>query len=318
MTESSELRAELRARWLEVSGVELVEGRAPSAGLASEVSLFVFDRRSVLEPLLGGARPRAELATALAEDTVKSLLRRNQFAPLDRELDGELSRIFEVSLAALASAVASSVTGAALESALRRILAVQQRELDVVLAQALALPAVVSSEYSAELQLELLGLRVSDLSEPILDVGCGERALLVEYLRSEGLDVVGLDRLGSRPDVIRGEWLSFAVAPGSFGTIISHQAFSLHFLHQHLAQGDTAYRYAAKFMELLRGLRQGGVFAYVPGLPFIEQHLGAPESESAWAIERRGLPAALGRALGAAFAEVLGDVGYASRVTRLR
>ncbi|HEY6878180.1 MAG TPA: hypothetical protein VI299_09175, partial [Polyangiales bacterium] len=62
-------------------------------------------------------------------------------------------------------------------------------------------------------------------------------------------------------------------ALGRYGTIVSHQAFSLHFLHHHHAAGDTAFDYARTFMAILRALVPGGVFAYAPGLPFIESVL---------------------------------------------
>ena len=73
---------------------------------------------------------------------------------------------------------------------------------------------------------------------------------------------------------------------GSLGTVLSHLGFSLHFLHHHLRPGDEALRYARRYMEVLRSLRPGGVFAYAPGLPFVEEHLDAGR----WRLERTPLP----------------------------
>lgn len=133
---------------------------------------------------------------------------------------------------------------------------------------------MVCAEYSAELQLKLLGLQINDLAEPILDLGCGAQARLVNYLQQLGKTVFGVDRSAAPSQFVsQGDWLSFPLAPANWGTIISHLGFSQHFLRQHLLPTANPARYAKRYMEILGALRVGGTFAYAPGLPFIENLL---------------------------------------------
>lgn len=143
------------------------------------------------------------------------------------------------------------------------------------------------TEHSPELQLKLLGLEVDGetaLAEPILDLGCGPNALLVKLLRSKGKEAFGVDRVVERqPWVEEADWFDYALGTARWGTIVSHLGFTTHFLHHHLANDREAFRYARRYMEVLRALLPGGTFAYAPGLPFIEAHL--PQNE--WEIDRR-------------------------------
>jgi hypothetical protein len=135
------------------------------------------------------------------------------------------------------------------------------------------------AEYSAELQLRLLGLVDHRWLEPIVDLGCGVEARLLQHLRDRGLAATGLERRGRSPFVLAADWFDVRFEPGSLGTILSHLAFSLQFLHHHWRPGERAYTYAHKYMELLRSLAPGGLFCYAPGLPFIETILEPAEFE---------------------------------------
>jgi hypothetical protein len=126
------------------------------------------------------------------------------------------------------------------------------------------------AEYSPELQLRILGLDEHEWLEPVVDLGCGVDAKLVQHLRNRGLDAVGIERRGRLPILLAKDWFDVRFEPGSIGTLLSHQAFSLQFLHHHWHPGDRAFAYAQKYMELLRSLIPGGIFCYAPGLPFIE------------------------------------------------
>ena len=133
---------------------------------------------------------------------------------------------------------------------------------------------VVSANYSAPLQLHVLGLDADVLAEPVLDLGCGAEARLVRSLRRRGIAAFGIDRLA--PDgvgIMRGSWFDAPLDPCSWGTIIAHHAFALHFLNAHLGGAARAVRYGRHYMRILHALAPGGVFAYAPGLPFIERHL---------------------------------------------
>jgi hypothetical protein len=129
---------------------------------------------------------------------------------------------------------------------------------------------VSASEYSPELQIRLLGLNDYAWREPVVDLGCGLDAQLVHYLRKRGISANGVDRRGGGAFVLARDWFELRFEPRSIGTIVSHLAFSLHFLHQHWQGTNRAYDYARKYMELLHSLTPDGVYCYTPGLPFIE------------------------------------------------
>lgn len=174
-------------------------------------------------------------------------------------------------------------------------------------------PEVPNAEYSVELQLSILGLEVETLRPPILDVGCGPDARLVQHLRGLGLEAWGVDLDASEPFGIGGDWLQFDYGERRWGTVISHQAFSLHFLHHHFRRGEAARRHGEVYAAILRGLAPGGSFVYTPSLPFVESVLPG----SAYRIERRPLPPEL--AAGLEWVRRLApemEVSYASRVTK--
>jgi hypothetical protein len=172
---------------------------------------------------------------------------------------------------------------------------------------------VVAAEYSPELQLRVLGLEPGSMKEPILDLGCGEQARLVGYLRAHGKAAVGIDRYSFRAEGARvADWFSLPLLHQSWGTVIAHQSFSLHFLHHHLSANGDAERYASRYMEILQALCPGGVFVYAPGLPFLELLL----PRERYRVTRRALAIAppAGTPL-AEWLEILGESPlYASRV----
>ena len=141
-----------------------------------------------------------------------------------------------------------------------------------------ALTPVACSEYTPELQLEILNLNIMELMEPVLDIGCGRQGNLVKYLRGEGIEAHGFDRLPENlPFLTSGDWLEYPYGVSKWGTIVSNLGFSNHFYHHHLREDGDFLRYAEKYMEILRSLKPGGCFHYAPGLPFIEQHLNQTE-----------------------------------------
>ncbi|MGC4070481.1 MAG: hypothetical protein QM784_38615 [Polyangiaceae bacterium] len=95
--------------------------------------------------------------------------------------------------------------------------------------------------------------------------------------------------MGEGPFVLAKDWFDVRFEPSSLGTVVSHLAFSLHFLHHHWHSGERAYEYARKYMELLHALVPGGRLVYAPGLPFIEEMLDT----GTFNVERRELPAPL-------------------------
>ena len=125
------------------------------------------------------------------------------------------------------------------------------------------------------MQLEVLCLANVTLDGPLLDVGCGHGANLVRFFLAGGLAAEGVDRDAPTDVATRADWLAYDYASKAWGTVLSHQGFTLHFLHHHHARGGTAYAYARVYISILNALRRGGRFAYAPGLPFLEGLLDA-------------------------------------------
>lgn len=134
---------------------------------------------------------------------------------------------------------------------------------------------VVCSEYSAEFQLKILDITLNDLIEPVLDLGCGQNANLVHFLRKKGIEVYGMDRLILHPNehLLRCDWLDYEFLPHHWGTILSNLSFALHFTNHHGRKDSDYILYAEKYMEILGSLKPSGSFCYAPGLPFIEAYL---------------------------------------------
>ncbi|MGC3999218.1 MAG: class I SAM-dependent methyltransferase [Anaeromyxobacter sp.] len=298
---------------------------ASAAPVPAELLDLVRDHRAeLLEWLDGTVPPRRpgggwplDPAGHLAGRLLRHLLARNQFLPLDAARVAALEALHARALAAAADALREAEVDAELAAGLAGVEAAYREDLRAFVAALLkvevagpvaGLRQVVSAEYTAALQLRVLGLDARELLEPVLDLGCGPEARLVRLLREAGKDARGVDRLAEPGEgVSRADWFEVEVAPGTLGTVLSHLAFSLHFVHHHLRPGDEALRYARRYMELLRALRPGGVFAYAPGLPFVEDHL----DPATWRVERAPVPAPPPAGAGAV-------PWYAARVTRLR
>lgn len=268
----------------------------------------------VLAPEHAGGAWLDNPAHHLALDVLRRVQLVNQYVDLDRAHLDALDELAAAALARLRGALAGTETEGAL--------GVQTAELWAELARgiggwlerliasqpsSLARPSerpVVCSEYDPDLQCHLLGIEPGALLEPVLDVGCGQHAPLVRALRAHGLAVAGVDRVAAPLEgVTEADWMSLPLRAGEWGTIISHLAFSLHFLHHHLRpESSAADRYAQRYMELLSALRPGGAFVYAPGLPFFERLLPAER----YKVERRVI-----------HAPAPGDSGYACRVQRL-
>jgi len=134
--------------------------------------------------------------------------------------------------------------------------------------------AVACSEYTPDLQMNILQIDLKTLLEPVLDVGCGRELNLVNYLRDQGIEVYGIDRFDNEsPVYYKTDWLEYNFEPGKWGSIISNLGFSNHFIHHNLRADGNYREYAMKYMEILGSLKIGGTFYYAPDLPFIEMHL---------------------------------------------
>ena len=137
------------------------------------------------------------------------------------------------------------------------------------------LGSVVNREYSPELQIEVLDLDVSELKEPILDLGCGSQGKLVMSLVRAGKDAVGLDRvIEKKADcLIEANWFEYDQGVERWGTVISNMSFTNHLIYTYANDPDHLYMFLLRFKEILESLQMQGRFYYAPSLPFIEERL---------------------------------------------
>ena len=207
-----------------------------------------------------------EQAEQITGALVHWLRARNQFLEVDRADEQLLQASVERTLEVVAS-------GASVERALLR----HRSELATwVRARLGPMPRdVVAAAYSPALQWDVLGLSEAVVRPPVLDVGCGEQAELVRFLRGRGIAAHGIDRAVPEELGQAADWLRFDYGEARYGCVLSHLGFSLHFLHHHLARSERAFDYARTYMAILRALAPGGRFVYTPGLPFIEGLLDA-------------------------------------------
>jgi hypothetical protein len=134
---------------------------------------------------------------------------------------------------------------------------------------------VICAEYSSVLQLQMLRVDLDALQQPVLDIGCGEHANLVSFLRENGIEAIGMDRLlaNSSDHLIQANWMEYQFKTSSWGSIIANHSFTLHFLNHNFRVDGDYLDYAGKYMEIVNSLIPGGVFYYAPDLPFIENYL---------------------------------------------
>lgn len=133
---------------------------------------------------------------------------------------------------------------------------------------------VACSEYSHDLQIDIFRIDVEQLTSPVLDIGCGKQANLVNFLNSKDIEVYGIDRFKFDSDILQTvDWLEYDYGIEKWGTIISNLGFSNHFHNHNLRKDGNYIAYGKTFMNILKSLKVGGCFHYAPDLPFIEIYL---------------------------------------------
>lgn len=245
-------------------------GEAELTTVEADLPAYLWVYREVLGPWLASAAAAGDLADQL----VRWLHRHNQFLYATAQTRAELGQVYAQTLADTAELLAEARTEQEVDDGLPQLLAEHHQRLALALKVAFGarLRDTVQAEYSPGLQIAVLGL--SQVETPVLDVGCGATAALVDYLRDAGIEGVGMDRDAQAPGVVQADWLTQDYGRGIWGTVISHLGFSLHFLHHHLSDHELAFDYARAYMRILASLRVGGRFAYAPALPFLEAVLG--------------------------------------------
>ena len=287
------------------------------AELASWMGAASGDRRG------GGGWERSP-ATVLRGLLVPWLYEKNQFFRVDAEGARRLEALYRRAMLDVARVLSSPVSDARAAEELRRVWRAHRARLASFARERLGEEPrdAVCACYSPSLQLAVLGLAAGPVAGPVLDVGCGWDATLVRRLRLACVEAHGIDRVA--PEEVDGvlavDWLDFDYGDGVWGTVVSHLGLSLHFLRHHLANGPAAeslaLAHAGAYARVLRSLRVGGSFAYVPALPFVEALLpdrGSP----AYRHERIVPPEGLSTPALRTFREDTGlDLAPASRVLR--
>lgn len=134
--------------------------------------------------------------------------------------------------------------------------------------------SVICSEYSPDLQIEILQIDINQIVEPVLDIGCGNQGSLVLYFRQKGIEAYGFDRFVCDNSFLsNSDWLEYKFEKDKWGTITSNLGFSNHFQHHHFRNDGNFIEYTKKYMDILNSLKIGGCFHYAPDLPFVEQYL---------------------------------------------
>ena len=128
------------------------------------------------------------------------------------------------------------------------------------------------SEYSPQLQMQVLRLDGHAIREPLLDIACGSNAFLVEYLRSTGIEAYGFDRNLKirRPYLFETTWFRYEFESKEWGTVVSNQALSNHAAFARSYRPSELPTYRALFQRVLESLAVGGTFTIAPADPLLE------------------------------------------------
>ncbi len=254
----------------------------------------------------------------MCEHARRFIKQNNQFVAVSPSTSDMLATVYDQWLTSLRNVMDD--IDRPLPEALRAMLARHRLNLrNGVAALGLAPPRAgagpLCREYSPELQIAMLHLDAWGVAGPLLDLGCGEHARLVRLLRQHNVRAYGLDAFApvSEPYLVPGDWLAWSLGRARWQTIVSHMAFSHHFLHHHLTGSDASISYARRYMDVLAALRPGGSFIYTPGLPFMEDLLPREQFH----VERRALTSVQGTHLDQALAGFVGQsTFYSVRVQR--
>jgi len=128
------------------------------------------------------------------------------------------------------------------------------------------------SDYSAELQLNVLALDIENIHGPVLDIGCGVSAALVNYLHSSTVEVYGFDRIVEEetPFIKEANWFDYDYSQRSWGTIISHMAFSNHYRYAIHHDPELQKKMESVFHRILLSLSPEGCLILAPGVQELE------------------------------------------------
>lgn len=253
-----------------------------------------------------------------SNNMIRFIHSKNQFVSISEDEKYNLMQLYQEFLIDFRNVLDTQPGLFRLEDKLSQVLASHQADLELFvrnLAPAtheFVLKESVCSEYSPELQLEILHTQIDRLADPILDLGCGTQGRLVRYLNDHGKTAFGVDR-DAGDDLIQADWLHYPLRANHWSTIISHMALSIHFLHHHLNPLGQPEQYARLYMSILHALKAGGQFFYAPGLPFIEDLLPPQQ----YRVERYPIPEVTSHPIEKVLrTQHKASISYASKITK--
>ena len=254
--------------------------------IAKEQLEFMFTHRLEIIEHLGQADAVNELVAHCMVSAKRYTYERNQFVNFTAEYDELQNAEFTDFVHQIRAALQKSKTEAELETEMVTVLKVHHERLRLIMASYCVtyqggslkgnplLQTVPCEEYSAEFQLTVLGLELHELVEPILDIGCGSKGTLVNYLCGQGIAAFGVDRLApGAPFFFRSDWFDFDYSSQPWGSILAHQSLSTHFIYSYLHQPVSIEKFAQLTMKVIDSLRAGSFLSYAPGLPFFESQI---------------------------------------------
>lgn len=134
---------------------------------------------------------------------------------------------------------------------------------------------IICKEYSPQFQLRILDLSLTEICYPLLDIGCGENANLVEYLRENSKSAFGIDRILKNENEYckKISWFDFDFGINKWGTIVSNMALSNNFNYASVYDNSLIKEYKKLFNRILESLIIGGIFIYAPSFSLFEKEL---------------------------------------------
>jgi hypothetical protein len=254
--------------------------------IAREQVEFLFAHRLEIIEHLGQADAVNELVVHCMDSAKRYTYERNQFVNFTVEYDELQNAEFTDFVNQIRIALQKSMTEAELEAEMVAVLKVHHERLRLIMASYCVtyqggslkenplLQTVPCEEYSAEFQLSVLGLGLHELIEPVLDIGCGTKGALVNYLRGQGIAAFGVDRLAPEaPFFFRSNWFDFDYSSQPWGSVLAHQSLSTHFIYSYLHQPVSIEKFAQLTITVLNSLQIGTFLSYAPGLPFFESQI---------------------------------------------
>jgi hypothetical protein len=247
---------------------------------------FMFDHRLQIVDTLSSPQAVAELVAHCIDSTKRYTYERNQFVNFTSEYEELMNAEYTDFIHQIRTALEKCETEAKLERALIGILELHHERLRLIMASYCVtyqdqdlqanplLRTVPCEEYSAGFQLSLLGLDLNSLIQPVLDLGCGSNGALVKFLRQQGIEAYGVDRLAPREKYfVQSDWFTFDFDRASWGCILAHQSLSIHFIYAYLHQPASTGKFSRLSMSILSAMQEDSFLCYAPGMPFFEEQV---------------------------------------------